>query len=52
MEWLAVKGAGSLVPLLSRRACSRLARSLSRLAFRLDARNRRVAISNLEAAGL
>jgi KDO2-lipid IV(A) lauroyltransferase len=50
MEWLAVKGAGSLVPLLSRRACSRLGRFIGRSAFRLDKRNRRVAISNLEAA--
>jgi KDO2-lipid IV(A) lauroyltransferase len=50
MEWLAVKGAGSLVPLLPREKCARLGEFIGRTAFALDKRNRRVALSNLEAA--
>ena len=50
MEWLAVKGAGSLVPLLPRKACVRLGEWIGRMAFAVDKRNRRVAVSNLEAA--
>ena len=50
MEWLAVKGAGSLVPLLSRKMCVRLGNFIGRTAFAVDKRNRRVAMSNLEAA--
>jgi Kdo2-lipid IVA lauroyltransferase/acyltransferase len=50
LEWLAVKGAGALVPLLPRKACVRLGKVIGRLAFAVDHRNRRVALSNLEAA--
>lgn len=50
LEWLAVKAGGALVPLLSRKACSRLGQFVGNLAARLDRRNFRVALSNLEAA--
>jgi KDO2-lipid IV(A) lauroyltransferase len=50
VEWLAVKAGGGLVPLLSRKACSRLAGFIGRLAYAIDERNRHVALSNLEAA--
>src|SRR6476469_484332 len=50
LEWLAVKAGGKLVPLLSRRACSRRGRLVGNLAAKLDRRNFRVALSNLEAA--
>jgi KDO2-lipid IV(A) lauroyltransferase len=50
LEWLAVKAGGGLVPLLSRKACCRLANFIGRVASRIDRRNWRVALSNLEAA--
>jgi lauroyl/myristoyl acyltransferase len=50
MEWLAVKTAGSLVPLLPRKMCVRLGEYIGRTAFAVDKRNRRVALSNLETA--
>ena len=50
LEWLAVKGAGSVVPLLSHKMCARLGKLIGRIAFAVDGRNRRVALSNLEAA--
>jgi KDO2-lipid IV(A) lauroyltransferase len=50
LEWLAVKAGGALVPLLSRKACSRLGQFVGNLAAKLDKRNFRVALSNLEAA--
>jgi Kdo2-lipid IVA lauroyltransferase/acyltransferase len=50
LEWLAVKAGGGLVPLLSRKACCRLAKFIGRAAAKVDQRNWRVALSNLEAA--
>lgn len=50
LEWLLVKAGGGLLPLLSRKACSRLAQLIGRAAARVDRRNFRVAVSNLEAA--
>ena len=50
LEWLAVKAGGSLVPLLSRKFCFRLAQFVGGLAATIDQRNFRVALSNLEAA--
>jgi KDO2-lipid IV(A) lauroyltransferase len=50
LEWLAVKAGGGLVPLLSRKTCSRLAKFIGRVAAKIDRRNWRVALSNLEAA--
>src|SRR6476469_1308144 len=38
LEWLAVKAGGKLVPLLSRKACSRLAGFIGRLAYKADGR--------------
>ncbi|HVF72579.1 MAG TPA: lysophospholipid acyltransferase family protein [Chthoniobacterales bacterium] len=50
LEWLAVKAAGRIVPLLPRTACYHLAQFIGGLAPTLDRRNHRVALSNLEAA--
>ena len=50
LEWLALKSAAKIIPLLSRRACYRLAQVLGRLAATLDRSGRCVALSNLEAA--
>src|ERR1043165_3056047 len=50
IEWLLVKAGGAIVPLLSRRACFRLAQFVGGLAATVDQRNFRVALSNLEAA--
>lgn len=50
IEWLAVKGAGTLLPLLPRKACVWLGELIGKAAFAVDKRNRRVAIGNLEAA--
>jgi KDO2-lipid IV(A) lauroyltransferase len=50
LEWLAVKAVAILIPLLSRKACYRLAQAIGTLAARFDHRNHRVALSNLEAA--
>ena len=49
-EWLAVKAGGALVPLLSRKACFRLAQFVGGVAATVDRRTFRVALSNLEAA--
>ena len=50
LEWMAVKSAGSLIPLLPRLFCYHLARWIGRLAATVDRRNFRVALGNLEAA--
>ena len=50
LEWLALKSATKLVPLLSRKACYRLALLLGSLGASLDRRGRRVALSNLRVA--
>jgi lauroyl/myristoyl acyltransferase len=50
LEWLGLKSATKLVPLLSRKACYRLALLLGSLGAILDRRGRRVALSNLRAA--
>lgn len=50
LEWLALKGAAAVVPLLSRNACYRLAQMVGALAAIVDRAGRRVALSNLEAA--
>lgn len=50
LEWLALRMALALVPLLSRRACYELAGLAGRLAARFDRRGHRVALANLEAA--
>ena len=50
LEWLALKGATKIVPLLSRKACYRLAQITGALAAMLDRPGRRVALSNLEVA--
>lgn len=50
LEWLALKAVATLIPLLSRKACYRLALTIGALAMRFDRRNRLVALSNLEAA--
>src|SRR5438046_7674874 len=47
LEWLALKSATKIVPLLSRKACYRLALLLGSLGAMLDRRGRRVALSNL-----
>jgi lauroyl/myristoyl acyltransferase len=44
LEWLGLKSATKFVPLLSRRACYRLALLLGWLGASLDRRGRRVAI--------
>ena len=50
LEWLALKTVATVIPLLSRQACYRLGQSIGSLAAKFDRRNRRVALSNLEAA--
>jgi lauroyl/myristoyl acyltransferase len=50
LEWLALKAVAKTIPLLSRNACYRLGQAIGALAARFDHRNRRVALSNLEAA--
>ena len=50
LEWLALKSVTKLVPLLSRKACYRLALFLGSLGAFLDRRGRRVALSNLRLA--
>jgi lauroyl/myristoyl acyltransferase len=45
LVWLGLKLATKLVPLLSRKACYRLALLLGSLAAMLDRRGRRVALS-------
>ncbi|MBA2743214.1 MAG: lysophospholipid acyltransferase family protein [Chthoniobacterales bacterium] len=50
LEWVVVKVALEIVPLLSREQCYRLGGFAGSLAARLDTRGRMVAISNLEAA--
>ena len=47
LEWLGLKLATKFVPLLSRKACYRLALLLGSLGAMLDRRGRRVALSNL-----
>jgi lauroyl/myristoyl acyltransferase len=50
LEWLALKGAAAIIPLLSRKACYRLAQVTGALAATFDRAGRRVALSNLQAA--
>ncbi|HEX8280416.1 MAG TPA: lysophospholipid acyltransferase family protein [Chthoniobacterales bacterium] len=50
LEWLALTAVLKLVPLLSRKACYRLAGFAGALAATFDRRSRRVALSNLEVA--
>lgn len=50
LEWLALKSAAKIVPLLSRKACYRLALLIGAVAATLDRAGRRVALSNLQAA--
>ena len=50
LEWLALKGAAGIVPLLSRKACYRLALFIGAGAATLDRAGRRVALSNLRVA--
>src|SRR5712671_1845279 len=50
LEWLGLKSATKFVPLLSRKACYRLALLLGSLGAMLDRRGRRVALSNLRVA--
>lgn len=50
IEWLGMRLAAALVPLLPQSWCIGLARLLGSSAFALDRRARRVAIANLEAA--
>jgi lauroyl/myristoyl acyltransferase len=50
LEWLGLKSATKFVPLLSRKACYRLALLLGSLGALLDRRGRRVALSNLRVA--
>ena len=50
LEWLGLKTATKVVPLLSRKACYRLALLLGSLAAMLDRRGRRVALNNLRVA--
>jgi lauroyl/myristoyl acyltransferase len=50
LEWLGLKSATKLLPLLSRKACYRLALLLGSLGAMLDRRGRRVALSNLRVA--
>ena len=50
LEWLGLMFAAKFVPLLSRKACYRLALLLGSLAAMLDRRGRRVALSNLRVA--
>jgi len=48
LEEAACRGLARFIPRLSRRSCIRLSRALGTLAFRLDGRGRKVALSNLE----
>jgi lauroyl/myristoyl acyltransferase len=50
LEWLGLTFAAKVVPLLSRKACYRLALLLGSLAAMLDRQGRRVALSNLRVA--
>src|SRR6266498_3629066 len=50
LESLGLKSATKLLPLLSRKACYRLALLLGSLGAMLDRRGRRVALSNLRVA--
>jgi len=50
LEWLGLKSATKFLPLLSRKACYRLALLLGSLGASLDRRGRRVALSNLRVA--
>src|SRR5438045_6227362 len=50
LEWLGLKVAAKFLPLLSRKACYRLALLLGSLGAMLDRRGRRVALSNLRVA--
>ena len=50
LEWLGLKSATKFLPLLSRKACYRLALLLGSLGAMLDCRGRRVALSNLRVA--
>ena len=50
LEWLGLKSATKFLPLLSRKACYRLALLLGSLGAMFDRRGRRVALSNLRVA--
>jgi lauroyl/myristoyl acyltransferase len=50
LEWLGLKFATKFLPLLSRKACYRLALLLGSLGATFDRRGRRVALSNLRVA--
>src|SRR5438552_14066242 len=50
LEWLGLKSTTKFIPLLSRKACYRLALLLGSLGAMLDRRVRRVALSNLRVA--
>jgi KDO2-lipid IV(A) lauroyltransferase len=50
LEWVGLLAAAKLVPLLSRKACFRLALALGALMSILDRQGRKVALANLEAA--
>ena len=50
LEWVALVVLAKIVPLLSRKSCFGIGNFLGACAFKLDARGRRVALSNLEAA--
>ena len=50
LEWLGLKAATKFLPLLSRKACYRLALLLGSLGAMLDRQGRRVALSNLRVA--
>jgi lauroyl/myristoyl acyltransferase len=50
LEWLGLKSATKFLPILSRKACYRLALLLGSLGAMLDRRGRRVALSNLRVA--
>jgi lauroyl/myristoyl acyltransferase len=50
LEWLGLKSATKFLPLLSRKACYRLALLLGSLGAVFDRRGRRVALSNLRVA--
>ncbi len=50
LEWLGLKSATKVLPLLSRKACYRLALLFGSLGAMLDRRDRRVALGNLRVA--
>jgi KDO2-lipid IV(A) lauroyltransferase len=50
LEWVGLLAVAELVPLLSRKACFRLALALGALMSILDRQGRKVALANLEAA--